>query len=286
MAAAGSPARMILVALLCAAALPAQSKLKIDRVALHQFEDGALLEPGYEFIPGETAFFSCRLENFKIDESDEFHRKVKLAWTMEVRDPTGILIGAPAQGRIDTEVLKEDTDWLPKFLKNFTLPSYAVSGEYRIAVHVHDEVSGDDVSGELKFKVRGHAVDITGPLAVRNFAFLKSEDDAHGMRDPVYHPGSMAWARMDVTGYKFGEGNRFEVGFGMTLEDPSGNPVFTQPEAGTQSDQSFYPQRWVTGGLTLTLGKDLPPGMYTLVVTVHDKIGEQSAEAREPFRVE
>ncbi len=76
------------------------------------------------------------------------------------------------------------------------------------------------------------------------------------------------------------------MGCGMTLEDPSGNQVFTQPQAGAESDQSFYPQRWVAGGLTLTLGKDLEPGMYTLVVTVHDQIGGGSAEAREPFLVE
>lgn len=280
------PSRVFLAVLCCAASASAQSNLKIDRLALHQFEDGALLDPGYQFIPGETAFFSCRLQNFSIDESDESHRKVKLAWTMEVRDPVGVLIGSPWQGRIDAEVLKEDTDWLPKFLKNFTLPSYALSGEYKIAVHVHDEVAGSDVSGELKFKVKGHPVDTSGALAVRNFTFLKSEDDTRGMRDAVYHPGSMAWARMDVTGYKFGDNNKFSVTFGMTLEDPNGGQVFTQPEAGAESDQSFYPQRWVPGGLTLTLGKDLAPGMYTLVVSVHDQIGGETVEAREPFRIE
>jgi hypothetical protein len=286
MAPLGSPMRAVIFALLCAGALCAAPKLKIDRLALHQFEDGELLDPGYQFLPGETAFFSCRLANFEVDESDAQHRKVKLAWTVEVRDPSGVLLVEPAQGRIDTELLKEDTDWLPKFLKNFVVPGFAFSGDYKISVRVHDEVSDDDVAGDLKFHVKGRAVQPSPTLAVRNFMFLTSEDDTLGMRQPVYHPGGMAWARMDVTGYKFGDHNRFSVAFGMELQGPDGKPVFTQPEAGTESSQSFYAQSYVPGGLTLSLDKDAPPGIYTLVVTVRDQIGDQSVELVQPFRVQ
>jgi hypothetical protein len=286
MAVLGSPLRAALFSFLCAGTLCAATKLKIDRLALHQFEDGELLDPTYEFLPAETVFFSCRLANFEVDENDEQHRKVKLAWTVEVRDPSGVPLVEPAQGRIDTELLKEDTDWFPKFLKNFVVPGFAQPGEYRISVRVHDEVANSDVAGELKFRVKGHAVPPSSVLAVRNFMFLTSEDDTFGMRQPLYHPGGMAWARMDVTGYKFGETNRFSVAFGMELDGPDGKPVFAQADAGVESNQSFYPQSYTPGGLTLTLSKDVAPGMYTLVVTVRDQIGNQSVELREPFRVE
>jgi hypothetical protein len=291
MAALGSPARSCgLLMLLCAGTFSGEVRaapsLKIDRLALHQFEDGTLLDRDYEFLPGETAFFSCRLDNYAVDENDERHRKVKLAWKMEVRDPSGVLLIEPAQGRIDTELLKEDTDWLPKFLKSFIVPGFALSGEYRITVRVHDEVAGSEVAGELKFRVRGHAVEPSGVLAVRNFGFLASEDDTSGMRQPIYHPGGMGWARMDVTGYKFAENNRFSVVFGMALEDSEGKPLFTQPEAGGASNESFYPQRYVPGTLTLNLDKDVAPGMYTLLITVRDEVGNQSMELREPFRVQ
>ncbi len=278
--------RTAILALLYAGAVCAAPKLKIDRIALHQFEDGELLDSSYDFLPSETVFFSCRLANFEVDENDEQHRKVKLAWTVEVRDPSGVLLAEPAQGRIDTELLKEDTDWFPKFLKNFVVPGFAQPGEYRISVRVHDEVAGSDVAGELKFHVKGHAVQPSAVLAVRNFMFLTGEDDTFGMRQPLYHPGGMAWARMDVTGYKFAENNRFSVAFGMELDGPDGKPLFTQPDAGGESNQSFYPQSYATGGFTLNLDKDVAPGMYTLVLTVRDKIGEQTVELREPFRVE
>jgi hypothetical protein len=291
MAAFGSPARacgflMLLSAGAFQGAVQAAPSFKIDRLALHQFEDGTLLDRDYEFLPGETAFFSCRLDNYAVDENDEQHRKVKLAWKMEVRDSAGVLLVEPAQGRIDTELLKEDTDWLPKFLKSFIVPGFALSGEYRITVRVHDEVADSEVAGELKFRVKGHAVEPSGALAVRNFAFLTSEDDPLGMRQPIYHPGGMGWARMDVTGYKFGENNRFSVVFGMALEDSQGKPLFTQPEAGGAASESFYPQRYAPGTLTLNLDQDVTPGTYTLLITVRDEIGNQRVELRQPFRVQ
>lgn len=91
---------------------------------------------------------------------------------------------------------------------------------------------------------------------------------------------------MDVSGYKFSDGNRFSLSFGMALEDSAGMQLFTQPDAGTQTDASFYPQRYSTGTLTLNLDKNLAAGAYTLVLTIHDKIGDQTCEVRAPFRVE
>jgi hypothetical protein len=43
---------------LCAEA--SYAAVAIERMALHQFEDGPVLAPSHVFIPGETIFFSCR----------------------------------------------------------------------------------------------------------------------------------------------------------------------------------------------------------------------------------
>ena len=272
----------------------AAPKLTVERIALHQFEDGALLDRAYEFLPGETAYFSCRLTGYRIQTLDDGTQNAKLSWRMEVRDSAGALLEPPAQGRIDAEIFPEDTDWLPKFLKSFVVPSFAISGEYRVSVHVVDEVaSGEgsgEVSGELKFRVKGQALDQTSMLTARNVVFLNGEDDALGTRAGIYHPGGIARVRMDVSGYKFGDGvrekNRFSISFGMALENAQGEQLFSQPDAGNQTDESFYPQRYSTGILTLNLDKNLPADSYTLVVTVNDKIGGQSYEVRAPFRVE
>jgi hypothetical protein len=271
-------------------AVYAEPKLAVERIALHQFEDGPLLDHSYEFLPGEAAYFSCRLTGYQIRTLDDGRQDAKLSWSMEVRDPGGALLEEPAQGRIDAELFPEDANWLPKFLRSFVVPPFAISGEYRISIRVRDELGGGEVSCELKFRVKGHALELGDVLTARNIVFLSGEDDALGTRSAVYHPGGMAWARMDVTGYKFGgdagEKNRFSISFGMALENADGKQLFSQPDAGTQTDASFYPQRYTTGTLTLNLDKNLPAGAYTLVVTIHDKIGDQNYEVRAPFRVE
>jgi len=43
-----------LVVSLCAANLAGQSKLTVSTATLHQYEDGPVLAPSYEFLPGET----------------------------------------------------------------------------------------------------------------------------------------------------------------------------------------------------------------------------------------
>ena len=96
-------ARRILVALLFACLACAQSRLSVERIALHQFEDGPILAATYEFVPGETANFSCRLTGFKIVQTDE-QRSVKLAWQMRVLDPSGVPIEKDQSGRIEDKL--------------------------------------------------------------------------------------------------------------------------------------------------------------------------------------
>jgi hypothetical protein len=268
--------------------LRAAPRLAVERIALHQFEDGPVRDSSYEFLPGETAYFSCRLSGYQVRKLDDDRDEAKLSWSMEVRDPAGALLEPPAQGRIDAELFPEDTNWLPKFLRSFVVPAFAISGEYRISVQVRDEIAGSEVSGQLKFRVKGPdpGMDPGGKLTARNVVFLSAEDEAIGTRSGLYHPGSMAWIRMDVSGYKFGDKNRFSISFGMALENAEGVRLFSQADAGTQTDESFYPQRYSTGTLTFNLGKDISPGVYTLVVTIRDTIGDQSYEVRAPFRVE
>ena len=276
----------VALAMVWAGVLCGASKLSVDRLALHKFEDGPLLDPGYEFLPGELAYFSCRLAGFAVEQEAEDVRKVKLSWNMEVSDPVGVLLEAPAQGRIEASLFPEDKEWMPKFLHSFTVPAFAPPGDYKIMIHARDEIGASDLTGELKFRVKGHAVEPSDKLAVRNFLFLSGEDDAFGMRQPLYKTGAQVWARMDVTGYKFAEKNHFSIAFGMALEDPDGHQLFSQPDAGMQSEESFYPQRYAPGVFRVDLDKTAPPGTYTLVVTVRDTISGETVEAREPFKVE
>ncbi|MBV8847937.1 MAG: hypothetical protein JO307_34415 [Bryobacterales bacterium] len=149
-----------------------------------------------------------------------------------------------------------------------------------------DEVGASEIHSELVFHVRGHDVEASDTLVTRNFRFLRGEDDAVALRDPVYRPGDMLWARFDIVGYKFGDSHKFSVDYGLAVLGGDGKQLFAQPEAAADSHASFYPQHYVPGALSLSLDKNVPAGTYTLVVTVRDKVGNQTWEERQGFRVE
>jgi hypothetical protein len=265
-------------------AVPAVSQIAIDRLALHQFEDGPVLPPAHEFLPGETIYFSCLLTGYRAEKSGE-ESSIKLAWRMRVADPAGVLLEKEAAGRVEDKILPEDKNWKPKFVHSFVVPPYAASGSYRIAVKVTDEFGHTEANPTLEFHVRGLEVEPSATLVARNFRFLRAEDDTVAMRPPVYHPGEVLWARFEIAGYHFADNNRFSVEYGLAVLR-GGEQLFAQPGAAAESNESFYPQRYVPGALSLSLDQNVAAGSYTLVVTVHDKIGDQTWESREAFQVE
>jgi hypothetical protein len=279
--------RGVLVAagvLLCAGV--GHAAVAIERAALHQFEDGPVLPPSHVFIPGETVFFSCRLNGYQMATTGDEQRSVKLAWQIQVSDPAGVAVELPAAGRIEEPVLPQDKNWLPKFLHSFVVPPYAVGGAYRIAVHVKDEVGGTESASQLEVQVRGLEVEPGDTLVARNLRFLRSEDDGAPLDPAVYRPGEMLWARFEITGYKLADKNHYSVSYGLVVLKEDGEQVFAQPDAAADSKASFYPQRYVPGALSLSLNPGVPAGAYTLVVTMRDEVGQQAAEARGRFRVE
>jgi hypothetical protein len=274
-----------IAAMLVVPALAHGAGFAIERAALHQYEEGPVLSATYEFVPGETVYFSCRVTGFQAQKYED-DRRVKVSWQLRITDPSGVLLEKDKSGRIEEVITSKDKEWMPKFLASFVIPPFAPTGVYKVAVKVKDELAGAELSQDLPFHVQGYAITTSETLVGQNFRFLRDEKDKTGMRDAVYHPGETLWARFDITGYKFGENNSFEVDYGLAILNAAGEQVFAQPEAASQSNQSFYPQHYVPGALSLNLQPDVPKQAYTLVVTVRDKVGKQSWETRQPFRVE
>jgi hypothetical protein len=275
----------MLVLLASACAAYSWGALAIERVAVHQFEDGPVLGDAHFFLPGETVYFSCRLTGYQTAVTGDDQRSVKLSWQLHVADPAGIRVVPDASGRIDAPVFSQDKDWRPKFVYSFVIPPFASGGKFRIETKVRDEVGASQIDAQLDLTVRGRDVEPSSVLVARNLHFQRTETDATPLDPPLYHPGETLWARFDITGFKHGEKNRYAVEYGLAILRESGEQVFAQPAAADDSHESFYPQSYVPGAISLNLDPMVPEGAYILVITMRDKVGEQSAEARAPFRI-
>jgi hypothetical protein len=259
--------------------------LTIERVAVHQFEDGPVLSETHVFLPGETVYFSCRLTGFQAAVSGDDQRSVKLSWQLHVADPAGIAVVPDASGRIDAPVFTQDKNWRPKFVYSFVVPPFAPGGKFHIETKVRDEVGASQADAQLILTVRGREVEPSAELVGRNLHFQRTETDATALDPAIYHPGETLWARFDITGFKYGEKNHYSVEYGLAILRENGDQVFAQPAAADDSHESFYPQQYVPGAISLNLDPMVPEGAYILVITMRDKVGEQAAEVRAPFRI-
>jgi hypothetical protein len=196
------------------------------------------------------------------------------------------MIAKSGSGKIEEALSTQDKDWKPKFLFNFLIPAFAPSGEYKIVAKGHDEVGNTVTSVEVRLTVRGKDVQPSDVLTARNLRFLKTDQDGTGFNPAIYRPGETLWARFEITGFKYGENNRFAVEYGLAIQNESGQQVFEHADAAAESNESFYPQRYVPGAVSLNLDPNVPPGDYTLVILMRDKAGDQMTQTKGMFRIE
>ncbi len=231
------------------------------------------------YIPGDSVFVTFQASGFTTSDKNE----VRLSWRVEVFDPQGVPLVRPVSGKVEESLSAEDKNWLPKVRVDFLTPLYLASGTYRIAASVKDELASAAATLDIPFQVRGLEVAPSEALAVRNFRFVRSENSSQIVT--AFHPGEMLWARFEVIGYKLGPKNRYEVEYVFAVK--RGDEVlYAEPKAASEQEETFYPKRYLPGALSLSLNKEVAPGDYTLVVTVRDRLGQQTVEESRPFRVE
>jgi hypothetical protein len=280
--------RTVLLAMLCLAltptsnGAPAQKKLAIVKLVFSQSEDGEVVSSKYQFLGGEVLYFSCQVEGYTKTEKDE----IRLTFQIEAKDASGVLLQAPAIGKVEATLSPEDKDWLPKLRATVPIPPLIPPGEYQLLVKVKDELANASVDAHSTFRVQGREIEPSSTLIVRNFRFLRTEDDNKPLPVAAYRPGDAVWARFDMTGYKLGDGNQFDIEYGLVVLRADGTQAYAEPQAAAQKEQTFYPVRYQPGVLSLNLAKDQKRGEYTIVLTVRDNLGGQKYETREKFSVE
>ena len=266
----------------------ADKPLAIVHPVFARSEDGPPEASAENFVPGETIYFSCQAEGFgKVDKPNDYGKQnMSIKFQIEVRDKNGALLQPVQEGKVETTVTQEDKDWKPKLRDSIVVPPLAGTGEYTVLIKLSDELAKASVEKTAVFHIKGRDVEPSATLTVRNFRFLRNEDDDKALPVAAYRPGDSVWARFDMTGYKLGDKNQVDIEYGLTVLREDGSVAYMEPEAANQKIQSFYPQRYQPGVLNLTLAKDQPLGKYTIVLAVRDNLGKQMYESRETFSVE
>src|SRR5215467_10351006 len=163
------PALLIVFAS-CLGAAP----LQVVRPILSDSEGGAPLPTGFEYRPGENLFFSCRIANFQKTPEEKIH----LAYSIQAFDPKGVPLTELYKNEISDEVGPQDKEWTPKIQTEVAIPPLIGSGAYKILVKAEDLVAKTTTELPVPFQVRGHDVEASDTLAIRNFRFFHSEEDA------------------------------------------------------------------------------------------------------------
>lgn len=260
----------------------AAGPLRIIHIGIHQIEDGPAVGDRVSFVPGETVYLSFDVENFTLTKE----QSASISWVVEATDPKGIPIIPPAEGKKVATLQPEDKDWMPRARQAIAVPSPAPGGAYSIHIKVTDENSRQTAAADTKVTISGPELPPTPALVIRNFGFYRSEDEPHPLESPAYRTGDSMFARFQIAGYKYGERNAVEVTYGISILGPAGNVMYNQDPAVEEKSASFYPKPYIDANMSLSLNPGTKAGEYTLVITVRDKVANQTVEIRKPFHVE
>src|SRR5579862_2664667 len=102
------PIRLIVLLALLPGLLIAAPALQVVKPIISQMDGGTPDPPGYEHIPGEVLFFTCRISGYTKSQESKIH----LAFSVQPFDPQGVPLGELYKNEISDEVSPQDKEWL------------------------------------------------------------------------------------------------------------------------------------------------------------------------------
>jgi hypothetical protein len=265
---------------------PNEVPLEILGAGISNAEDDPFVSESFRFMPGEFLYFVFQVSGYQSEKKGEDSAHVRLEYTVELIDPAGVPLTAPEKGVVDEETSPKDKDWLPKRRVSFQLPSLLAAGHFTLRVTAKDNISNASTTRDFPFRTGGHDLTPGTSLAVQRFVFYRTEQETEPLDVASYRPGDTVWARFDLTGFKTGPGNAYQLEYGVAALKPDGSVLFKQEKGAELSAKSFYPAQFVPGILSLTTTGDLIHTEYSIILTVRDLIGKQTVESRHTFRIE
>lgn len=274
--------RSILLLAFLPAALVAAPALGIVKPVIAQSDGGDSLPANFKHQAGETMFFTCNLSGF----TKSAEERIDLTYSVQAFDPKGVPLAEIYKGEAKEEVGPQDKDWLPKVETQIILPEILRPGTYKIVVKADDLLAKTSTDLSIPFEVGGADVPVSATLTATRFRWYHNEDDARAMAQPVYHPGDAMWMKFDMTGYKYGENNKVDVSYRVSLLLADGKVNWTQPDPAVEQSEAFYPKPYIEGEFGITLKKDFSPGTYFMSVAVKDAVGKQNYTGKFQFIVQ
>jgi hypothetical protein len=275
--------RLLLLASLAGSVVFAAAEpLAIVRPVISQVEEGTAPPAGFFYTPGEALFFTCRVSHV----TKGADQKIRVAYSVAAFDQKGVQLNETYKNEFNDEITSEDKEWMPRIQTQLMIPPLAGSGTYKVVVTAEDEIAKTTARIEVPFDVHGHVVEPSDTVTVRNFHFYRDEEGKQPVESAIYHAGETLWARFDIIGYQFGEGNKIDLSYVASIILANGKVVWTQPEPAVEQSQSFYPKRYISGEFSINLKAGVQPGSYTVGVQVTDAIGSKTHDSRHPFTVE
>ncbi|MBI2685717.1 MAG: hypothetical protein HYX27_05335 [Acidobacteria bacterium] len=262
----------------------ALAELAIVQPVVAQYDGGPSVASGFGFRSGESIFLSFDISGFKPEGDEDL--KLKLSWTCQAYDAAGVPLVEMQKGDVNVDLAPEDKKWRPKVRVELPIPEAVPTGTAEIRLTAADRVAGTKATLTIPFQTRGLTLPPGDKLQQLRFRFLRTEDSNEALSVAAYRAGDSVWARFEMAGYKLGDGNTYEVGYGIEVFRPNGESLFRQEEAANEKGKSFYPRRYLPGAMSIQMSKDISPGEYTIVLRIRDGIGKQESESKHTFRVE
>ena len=267
--------------------LAAESSLAVIQARIATEEDGPVISTGTRFLPGESLYLTFEIAGFQTRKlPDSETKSIGLSYEITPQDAQGRPLEASTSGEIQTELAAEDKNWVPKRRVSFLIPSFVAAGEFHIHVSVKDLFAGTQASADLPFSIGGTEVTPTPTVSMKQFAFLRKEDDADGLSVPAYRAGDTVYARFNITGFQHGPENAHHLAYSVLVLAPNGKPYIQESNAAQIDATSFYPAQFVPANIALRIGKDGQHGAYILVVTVRDLVANQQSQSKQTFTIE
>jgi len=273
--------RSILLLALLPVCLVAAPALGIVKPVIAQSDGGDAVPAGFTHTAGETMFFSCNIAGFTKSADEQIH----MTYTVQAFDPKGVPVAEVYKNELQEEVGPQDKDWQPKIETEIVMPDILLAGTYKIVIKAEDLLAKTSADLTVPFQVAGLNVTPSATLVVSNFRWYHHEDDQRAMSQPIYHAGDDMYIKFDITGFKYGEHNKVDTSYVVSLVLENGKTIWASDPAAEQSD-SFYPKPYITGEGGINLQKDFKPGTYNMAITAKDAMGKQNFEKKFQFIVQ